>query len=195
MLPVVAMLIWLFARPWLPRRVGLAADGVLLICWVLANQQDLLRPQIFHWKQLPLYLMAGILLYSLSCLITGVSIKFQKSVRHRPALNDLWWWRIVLISPLYEEAVWRLAAQELLVWSLAEFSDIGFTLVLILIPVSFTVWHRTVWSRPQHAFELIIFSFVLSASIVLWGDLLFSVCLHVMRNFLILQRPAENEIS
>lgn len=191
----VAMLVWLFTRPWLSRKLGLMAESVLLFGWIWAWWNGILPPQFFYWKNLPLYLSAGVVLYFVSCFITGVPIAFLQSLYRRPALNNFWWWRIVLISPLHEEIIWRLAAQSLLVISLAQLGDIGRILALIFISVSFTFWHRVVWKQPRNAFELMLFSLILGASIAWQGDLLLSLCLHMVRNFLILQRPVENEIS
>lgn len=190
----VAMLVWLFARPWLPRKLGLIAEGVLLLGWVWAWWDGILSLQFFYWENLPLYLLAGVALYSVSCFITGVPIAFLQSLYRCPPLNNFWWWRMVLISPLHEEVIWRLAAQSLLVISLAQLGDIGLVLALILISMSFTFWHRVVWKRPRNALELMFFSLILGASIAWFGDLLFSLCLHMVRNFLIIQRLVENEI-
>lgn len=191
----LAMLIWLFARPWLPRKLGLMAEGALLLGWIWAWRNGIVSPQIFYWGNLPLYLLAGVALYSASCLITGVPVTLFESLCRRPAIHDFQWWRIVLIAPLYEEVIWRLAAQSLLTISLVQLGDIGLILALILISVCFTSWHRVVWKRPRHALELMFFSLVLGAAIAWLSDLLLSVCLHVVRNFLILQRHVKNEIS
>lgn len=189
----VAMLIWLFSRPWLSRKLGLMAEGVLLFGWIWAWWHGVLPPQFFYWKNLPLYLLAGMVLYCVSCLITGVPVAFMQSLYQCPPLHKFWWWRIVIISPLHEEVIWRLVAQSLLAISLAQLGEIGFTLALILISVCFTAWHRVVWKRPRNALELMFFSLVLGASIAWLGDLLLSVSMHVMRNFLILQRTLEHE--
>lgn len=184
----ITMMIWLIARPWLPRKIGLVAEAILVFEWIWAWQQNLVPSLNFYWSYLPLYLMAGVGLYCISCLITGVPIELCESSYRRPALHNSWWWRIVLISPIHEEIIWRLMAQSLLAIGLFQLWNIGSIVVLIVISSCFTLWHRIVWKSPRNAFELMVFSLVLSASITCIGDLLLPVCLHVMRNFLILQR-------
>ena len=138
------MLIWLFARPWLPRKIGLMAEGVLLFGWIWAWWNGILPPQFLYWENLPLYLLAGAALYCVSCLITGVPIALLESLCWRPAVQDFCWWRIVLITPLYEEIIWRIAAQSLLAIGLTQLDDIGPIIAIILISMCFTVWHRVV---------------------------------------------------
>ena len=187
------MFIWFFF-PLSPRKIGWIAECALVICWMWAWWLGLLAPQFTYWKLLPLYLIAGVALYGLSCLITGVPIALLQTVSRRPTIDSFWWWRVVLITPLHEELIWRLAAQSLLVLFMAHLGDIGIGLALILISISFTALHQSVWKRTRHALELMLFAFVLSVSIYFCNDLLLPLCLHAVRNFLIIQRPAENEI-
>lgn len=173
-------------RPLFTRWAGYAWDLALLaVCLPILHQGGLwvrLAPQ-WHW--LPAYLVAAGLIFLSSVLLTTAQPRhYLKRVavawRTAPPARQLSWGLLAATTAGYEELIWRVVVQSLLMLVLPVLVAVALTSLL------FTLWHRhrtgnSVWLGA----ELFGFSMIAGGLMVATNDPLSAVVAHLVRNHLV----------
>ncbi len=151
---------------------------------------------VMNWPLLPAYLLLGLILFTLSVMLTTrhpiryleacAVIAFQASWHaHRTAL-----WRS-MATAITEEVVWRMVLQTVLV------AVVGSSIAVIAVAFSFSCLHRKSTRGFGRCFiDLFVFSLCLGWMFHATQDILAVVIVHAMRNYLIgLQTAARSAFA
>lgn len=169
-------------RPLANVRQGWVLDGVIVaLAACLLADGEWVATDWMSWTVWPIALIGGTFLFALSVLLTADGrLAYFKRTSNLRAHGPAAVFRIALLTPAYEEAVWRVGLQGLLCHALGP----GFAIPIVA--VSFSFWHRAALQGRWRASEFLLFSLVLGA--VAWAthDPMASVAIHAVRNLLIL---------
>jgi membrane protease YdiL (CAAX protease family) len=170
-------------RPFATPHQGCVLDGVIVLlaaCTLVGSPW--VNTDLASWTAWPVALVAGAALFALSVALTADRklAYFRRTVnlRSHGASTVI---RVAALTPLYEEAVWRIGLQGLLCEAL------GPGLAIPATALSFVAWHRSslLGSRWQAA-EFLLFSLVLGCVVWATRDPLAPVALHAVRNLLVM---------
>lgn len=192
-----AMILWLPLIVLRSLMVGgktLWMDGLLLLAGVacILAQGSTFAIEA-SWRDLPLYVLSGVVLFVLSVSVTSshptqylrqllLTIQCQERRAHTRAA-----WSAV-ITALSEEIVWRVVFQTVLSMS------IGIHASVAVVAASFTFLHRhrTLGFTVQFV-ELLAFSLVLGVLFALSYDVMLVIAVHAVRNYFIGIQGEERE--
>ncbi len=170
------------------RRTGFAVDAAIVAVAVAAwhdGAGPLLQPRAAN---VPLYVLAAIVIFTVSAVLTTTSRKHYFSRRVR--LHAMPWRQLagpVLLAPLHEELIWRVLLQSLIAASL------GAAAALAVVAAGFTAWHRErLAGDARQLAEFGLFSLTLGAVFAISRDPLAVLTIHVVRNLLILSIQPEH---
>ena len=170
-------------RPFASLQQGWVLDGVIvsLTACTLAGS-PWISTDLASWTAWPAALVAGAALFALSVALTADRklAYFRRPVNLRSHRTSTLI-RVAALTPLYEEAVWRIGLQGLLCEAL------GPGLAIPATAVSFSAWHRSsLMGSRWLAAEFLLFSLALGAIVWVTRDPLAPVALHAVRNLLVM---------
>ncbi len=163
---------------WLLDAVMLGLGASMLSVGALAPLARSLR-----WS--PAYLTLALAVFAASVAVTTVAPVaylrgLARSFRHQPPGYHLRVAAWAAATAVYEEAVWRLAAQSMLCAVLPA------TGAVVLVAAMFTFWHRhRTGSNVLLVAELFSFSLIQGWAFFATADLLLITLTHAVRNYLI----------
>jgi membrane protease YdiL (CAAX protease family) len=173
-------------RPLFTRWTGYCWDLALLaVCLPILQQDGLWSRMVFHGAWLPAYLVVSVLIFLMSVLLTAAQPRqYLRRValawRTESVSRQLSWSMLATATAVYEELIWRVVVQSLLLLVLPPFAAVVLTSML------FTLWHRhrtgnSVWLVA----ELFVFSMVAGSIMIAMNDPLAAVIAHLVRNYLV----------
>ena len=170
---------------------GVACDVLLIASWFNIHYTDNVDfGYQFNWSFVPMYCLTGYLYYRLSCMaMHSQTVKLKeisKICRHIRLFDIL---RFSVLAPVHEEITWRLVLQDYIT------KILGPLVALALVALLFTAWHRSGLTAAPQVIELLFFSAILGASILITSDPLLPICLHAVRNFFVLTRYQSDAIA
>lgn len=173
-------------RPLFTRWTGYGWDMALLaVCLPILQQDGLWARLALRGAWLPGYLVAAVLFFLVSVLLTAAQPwqylrRAALAWRMAPARRQLSWGMLAAATAVYEELIWRVVVQSLLLLVLPAFAAVVLTSML------FTLWHRhrtgnSIWLVA----ELFVFSMVAGGLMIATNDPLSAVIAHLVRNHLV----------
>lgn len=170
-------------RPFASLRQGWLLDGMIvaLAAYMIVGS-PWISIDLASWTSWPFALVAGAGIFALSVALTAdhkvAFFKRRINLRAHGASTVI---RIAVLTPMYEETVWRISLQGLLC------GTFGPWLAIPATALAFSVWHRSsLLISRWHAAEFLLFSLVLGVAVWATRDPLAPIALHAVRNLLVM---------
>lgn len=174
------------ARPLFTRWTGYGWDIALLtVCLPVLHQRGLWNEFAVHWAWLPAYTIIAVMMFMLSVQLTAAhpGVYWHQviaSLRTAPSSIQLRWVIWAGHTAAYEELIWRIVVQSLLLIVLPP------VLAVLAASLLFTVWHRgRIGNNALLAADLFVFSAITGGLLVVSDDPLAIFGAHAARNFLV----------